>query len=192
MGVLAFNGNPTVLQSPTRDRVAVMAAIGGMTPSGGTATGRAIAAALRVLQGAGSADGRRPPSAIVLLSDGKSDSGIDPVAAARAARRLRIPVYTVALGTPQGTITVPRRGGGTQVQSVPPDPQSLAQIASASGGKSFTADTATGLSQVYRDLGSRLSHRKEKRQVTSAFAGGGLVLLLAGAAMSLRWFGRLI
>jgi Ca-activated chloride channel family protein len=192
IGVLAFNTKPTVLQSPTRDRGAVKAAIGGMTPSGGTATGDAIAAATRVLQGSGSADGRRPPSAIVLLSDGKSATGLDPLAAARTARRLKIPVYTVALGTAQGTITVPRRGGGTQTQSVPPDPQSLARIASASGGKSFTADTASGLRQVYRDLGSRLGHRKEKRQITSAFAGGGLALLLAGAAMSLRWFGRLI
>jgi len=31
-----------------------------------------------------------------------------------------------------------------------------------------------------------------KRQVTSAFAAGGIALLLAGAAASLRWFGRLI
>jgi Ca-activated chloride channel family protein len=128
----------------------------------------------------------------VLLSDGKATSGTDPLAAARAARRLRIPVYTVALGTPGGTITVPRRGGGTQAVKVPPDPQSLARIASESGGRSFTAATASGLKEVYAKLGSQLSHRKAKRQVTSAFAGGGLALLLLGAAMSLRWFGRLI
>jgi Ca-activated chloride channel family protein len=114
------------------------------------------------------------------------------VAVARSARRSRIPVYTVALGTSHGTIPVPRRGGGTRAQSVPPDPASLARIAAASGAKTFTAGTATGLKEVYGKLGSQLSHRKEKRQVTSAFAGGGLVLLLVGAAMSLRWFGRLI
>ena len=45
---------------------------------------------------------------------------------------------------------------------------------------------------VYQKLGSQLSKKNEKRQVTSAVAGGGLVLLLAGAAMSLGWFGRLI
>jgi Ca-activated chloride channel family protein len=73
---------------------------------------------------------------------------------------------------------------------VPPDPDALAQIAQISGGKTFSADTATGLSEVYERLGSQLGHRNEKRQITTAFAGGGLVLLLAGAAMSLAWLGR--
>jgi Ca-activated chloride channel family protein len=191
VGLLAFSTRPRVLQSPTRDHAAVDAAIGSLTPGGGTATGDAIVAAVRTLHGpAGS--GRRPPAAIVLLSDGKATSGADPLAAARAARAQRIPVYTVALGTPQGTIRVPRKGGGWRTQAVPPDPSSLARIASESGGQSFTASTATGLRHVYAKLGSQLSHRKVRRQLTSSFAGGGLALLLVGVVMSLRWFGRLI
>ena len=51
--------------------------------------------------------------------------------------------------------------------------------------------TAGGLSEVYQRLGSQLGHRREKRQITQAFAGGGLVLLLLGGAMSLGWFRRL-
>ena len=192
IGVLAFNQTPRVLQSPTRDRFDVSAAIERMTPSGGTATGAAIATATNVLRHIPGELGRRPPSAMVLLSDGKSTSGADPIAAARAAGRLHIPIYTVALGTAGGTIEVPRRGGGSRTQAVPPDPQSLARIADASGGRAFTAQTATGLSQVYEKLGSQLGHRDEKRQVTSAVAGGGLLLLLTGAALSLGWFGRLI
>jgi Ca-activated chloride channel homolog len=192
LGVLAFNQTPRVLQSPTRDRFDVSAAIERMTPSGGTATGEAIASATNVLRRVPGELGRRPPSAIVLLSDGASTSGRDPVAAAQAAGRLHIPVYTVALGTSSGQIQVPRRGGGTRTQAVPPDPQSLAQVAQASGGQGFTARTATGLKQVYEKLGSQLGHRDEKRQVTSAVAGGGLLVLLAGAALSLGWFGRLI
>jgi Ca-activated chloride channel family protein len=191
IGVLAFNQTPRVLQSPTRDRFDVSAAIERMTPSGGTATGEAIASATNVLKNVPGELGRRPPTAIVLLSDGKSTSGRDPIAAARAAGQLHIPVYTVALGTPSGTITVPRKGGGTRTQSVPPDPQALAQIARASGGQAFTAQTATGLKQVYEKLGSQLGHRDEKRQVTSAFAGGALLLLAAGGLMSLGFFGRL-
>ena len=74
-------------------------------------------------------NGKRPPAAIVLLSDGESTRGADPVAAAQAAAKPHIPVYTVALGTPGGTITVPRSGGGTATRRVPPDPQSLAQMA---------------------------------------------------------------
>jgi Ca-activated chloride channel family protein len=192
VGVMAFNDIARVLQSPTTDRQAVNAAINGMTPSGGTATGNAIDTAVGVLNRAPKLNGKRPPAALVLLSDGASTRGRDPVAAAQAARKLHIPVYTVALGTPNGTITVPRRGGGTVTQRVPPDPASLAQIARASGGATFTAQTTAGLKQVYEKLGSQLSHRKEKHQITTAFAGGAAVLLLAGLGMSLGWFGRLI
>jgi len=192
VGVMAFNDIASVLQSPTNDRQAVNAAIGGMASSGGTATGNAIATATTVLQRQPGVNGKRPPAAIVLLSDGASTRGRDPVAAAQTARKLHIPVYTVALGTQSGTITVPRRGGGTVTQRVPPDPAALQQIARASGGASFTAQTAAGLSQVYKKLGSQLSHKKEKRQITNAFAGGAALLLLAGLGMSLGWFGRLI
>jgi Ca-activated chloride channel family protein len=192
VGVMAFNDIARVLQSPTTDRQAANAAITGMASSGGTATGNAIATATSVLQRAPGVKGKRPPAAIVLLSDGSSTRGRDPVAAAQAARKLHIPVYTVALGTRSGTITVPQRGGGSLVEHVPPDPAALAQIARASGGATFTAQTASGLSEVYKKLGSQLGHRKEKHQITNAFAGGAAVLLLAGLGMSLGWFGRLI
>lgn len=190
VGVLAFNGAPRVLLSPTRDRDAAYTAVDRMRSGGGTATGEAINTATQVLRRAPGEGGRRPPGAIVLLSDGASTSGRDPIAAAQAAKRLKIPVYTVALGTPGGSIDVPRKGGGTQTKPVPPDPRSLAAIARASGGRTFTAQTAAGLRQVYEKLGSQLGHRDEHRQVTAAFAGGGIVLLVAGALMSLGWFGR--
>ena len=191
VGVIAFNHVPTILQSPTRDRLAVEAAIDQMASSGGTATGDAMNAALQSLQRATPGGTNRPPAAIVLLSDGASTRGADPVAVAREARRLKVPVYTVALGTPQGTITVRNKDGTTRTERVPPDEASLAEIARVSGGKTFTAQSASGLSEVYAKLGSQLGEKKQKQQVTSAFAGGGLVLMLAGAAMSLGWFGRL-
>jgi Ca-activated chloride channel family protein len=192
VGLLAFNDSARVLQSPTTDRDAVNTAIDNMTVSGGTATGNAIATATSVLSKSPGVGKKAPPAAIVLLSDGASTRGQDPVAAAQAARKLHIPVYTVVLGTSEGTITVKKSDGTTQTVRVPPDPQSLAQIARASGAASFTAPTASGLKQVYEKLGSQLGHKKQKHQVTTAFAGGGLALLLAGAAMSLAWFGRLI
>jgi Ca-activated chloride channel family protein len=192
VGVVAFNQKSRVLQSPTTDRDEVNLAIDSMEPTGGTATGEAIYASLRSVDRREDASGQKPPAAIVLLSDGASTSGRDPVEAARAAKREGIRVYTVTLGTAEGTINVPRSGGGTEVRPVPPDPDSLEEIAQESGGRAFTADTAEGLAEVYEQLGSQLSHRDEKRQVTSAFAGGGLVLLLVAAGMSLRWFGRLI
>jgi Ca-activated chloride channel family protein len=190
VGVLAFNSTPRVLQSPTRDREVVKAAIAGMQPSGGTATGEAIATATSSLRPATTR--RRSPAAILLLSDGKSTSGRDAVAAARAAARLKVPVYTIVLGTEEGTITVPRAAGGTATRKVPPDPESLAQIARASGGRAYTAQNAKDLKEIYQSLGSQLGHEKKKREVTSAVTGGGLFLMLVGVAMSLRWFGRLI
>jgi Ca-activated chloride channel homolog len=194
VGVMAFNGRPRVLQSPTPERDDIATALNRLSPSGGTATGDAIAAALRVLRQPTGIKKKPPPSAIVLLSDGASTKGKNPIAAAQEAKRAKIPVYTVALGTPAGTIEVPRPGGaqGTETRRVPPDPDSLAQIARASGGQSFTADNASDLKRVYQKLGSQLGTEKRKRQLTSSFAGGALVLLLVGAGMSLAWFGRLV
>jgi Ca-activated chloride channel homolog len=193
VGVMAFNQTPQVLQSPTRDREAISQALAALTPSGGTATGEAVRAAVRILGEQRTSDGKRIPAAIVLLSDGASTSGADPVQAATDAGGRKIPIYTVTLGTPDGTITVPRRNGqGTVTRRVPPDPQSLARMAEVSGGRAFTAGDADRLSQVYERIGSQLGKRNEKREITAGFAGGALALLLLGAAMSLRWFGRLI
>ena len=193
VGVMALSSKPTVLASPTTDRDAINAAIGQLTPRGGTGTGEAIQAATRILSHTRRINGKRPPAAIVLISDGAATGKVDPVAAAQAARKLRIPIYTVALGTAQGTITVPRPGGGgTETRRVPPDPQGMSEVAKAAGGQSYSAGDTAKLKEVYERLGSLLGTKKEKREITAGFAGGGLVLLLLGAAMSLRWFGRLI
>jgi Ca-activated chloride channel family protein len=194
VGVMALSSKPRVLASPTRDRVAINTALDQLAPRGGTGTGEAIQAATNILRHQPGVNGKRPPAAIVLLSDGAATGKIDPVAAAQVARKLHIPIYTVALGTAQGTITVPRPGdaGGTETRQVPPDPRSLAEVARASGGKTYAAADASKLSDVYKSLGSLLGTKNEKRQITAGFAGGALVLLLLGAAMSLRWFGRLI
>nr|WP_281381579.1 VWA domain-containing protein [Conexibacter arvalis] len=191
VGVMAFNNTATVLQSPTRDRDAAYLAIDRLSVSGGTATGEAIATAVDALKAQPGEGGRRPPSAIVLISDGASTNGRDPLAAAAEAARAEIPIYTVAFGTDHGTITTPDpRTGESRVERVPPDAASLQQIARATGGESFTAETAEGLKSVYERLGSQLGSRDEERQITSAFAAGGIVLLLLGAGLSLRWFGR--
>jgi Ca-activated chloride channel family protein len=196
VGVEAFNQTPQVLANPTTDRDALELALGRLSSSGGTATGEAIQTATRVLRQAPSQSGKKPPSAIVLLSDGASTKGVDPVAAAQAAAKVKIPVYTVTLGTASGTITVPRSesdpAAGTVTKPVPPDEASLQAIARASGGKSFAAESTDQLSAVYERLGSQLGTKKEPRQITAGFAGAGLALLALGAALSLRWFGRLI
>jgi Ca-activated chloride channel homolog len=192
VGVIAFNQTATVLQSPTTDRIAVKSALQRMKSSGGTATGDAVRAAVRILSSAKGVDGKAPPSAIVLISDGKSTKGVQPLTAAQEAGRRHIPIYTVALGTASGTITVPRPSGGTETRQVPPDPETLRQMASASGGQAYQAADAQRLSQVYERLGSQLGRKNEPRQISSMFAAAALAFVLAGAALTLRWFGRLI
>jgi Ca-activated chloride channel family protein len=190
VGLVAFNHGAEVAQLPTDEHDLVRDALAAVEPAGGTATGDALTAALRVLRPNPNAR-RPPPAAIVLLSDGKSTKGRDPVEAAREARTLKVPVYTVALGTDAGTIRVRRPNGSVTVQRVPPDPETLKRVASASGGRTFAVDDADRLEQVYERLGSQVTTKREKREVTTAFAGGALLLVLAGAALSLAWFGRL-
>ena len=192
VGVMAFNSRPTVLQSPTRDHAAASAALLRLQPGGFTAIGEAISAGVRILNPPRLPGNQRPPAAIVLLSDGKSVRGHDPLQAAAAAKRAKVPVYTVALGTPRGTMRTLAPDGSTRVTHVPPDPQSLIRVARVSGGQAFTAADADQLKRVYERLGSRLGTERQKRELTSAFAGGALLVLLAGVAMSLGWFGRLV
>lgn len=196
VGVMEFNATPTILSSPSTNRDDALNAIARMTPSGGTAAGEAIATAVSSLRTnpastGGDPNGQPAPAAIVLLSDGKSTSGRNPVQMARQAAQAGVKVYTVALGTPNGSIQVKQKNGQTKTVQVPPDPQALQQIAQAGGGETFTAQTTDRLSDVYKQLGSQLGHKKTKKQITSAFAGGGLALLLLGGVMSLGWFGRL-
>ena len=132
------------------------------------------------------------PAAIILLSDGESTSGREPEAIAQRAKRLRVPVYTVTLGTPTGTIEVKTPGGGTATRPVPPDVGSLREVARISGGQAFSAQDTDAVSAAYQKLGSRLGKREEKREITAGFAGGAFALLAAGGLLSLYWFRRLI
>lgn len=189
VGVTTFSDVPDATQAPTTDRPLVRRMIDAQIADGGTATGDALQVALETLQREPRGrDGRRPPSAIVLLSDGTTTIGRDPVGVARLARAARVPIYTVALGTRDAT--VPNPGFGPPLIAVPPDPVTLRRIAQASGGRAYSAQDDTQLSTIYKTLGSQLGTKTAKREVTAAFAIGGLVLLLGAAAASTRWAGR--
>lgn len=186
VGVVAFSTAPDAVQLPTTDRAPVRQIINAQFPDGATATGDALAIALNAIEddkGYGTG-GKPPPAAIVLLSDGKTTTGRDPVGVAEAARQAKVPIYTVALGTEDGVVTGPGFGGYVPV---PPDPVTLGQIAQESGGKAFTAADAGRLNDIYKALGSRLGSKMAKRETTVAFAALGLVLLLGAAATSVRF-----
>jgi Ca-activated chloride channel homolog len=191
VGAVAFNHSVRSIEAPTAERADTRALIERLTPSGGTATGEGLAAALGLFERERSGDGRPPPAAVILLSDGASTHGRDPIEVARQAARERIPIYTVALGTDAGTIQVERRDGSTVTRRVPPDRDAMRRIAAISGARTFSADAGDELATVYERLGSQVATRDERREVTAAFVGGAAALLLAGGALSLRWFGRL-
>jgi Ca-activated chloride channel homolog len=191
VGAVAFNHSVRAIEPPRAERDDTRALIEGLTPSGGTATGEGLAAAVGLLGRAGARDARRPPAAVILLSDGASTHGRDPIDVAREAARLRIPIYTVALGTDAGTIEVRRGDGSTVTRDVPPDRVTMRRIATISGARTFSADAGDELATVYESLGSQVATREEQREITAAFVGGAAAFLLVGGAMSLRWFGRL-
>lgn len=192
VGIMVFDQAPTVLQSPTTDRAADRRALNGWRPHGGTAIGSAIDDALAQLAPYGSGSTRsRPTASILLLSDGGSTSGVNPLTAARTAAARHIPVDTVALGTPGGRIAVTQRGRTFTVPAAP-EPQLLAAVAHTSHGETFQIQNANRLDAVYKMLGAKLGHRKVTGSLEAGFAGAALALLALGTALSLGWFGRLI
>jgi Ca-activated chloride channel homolog len=190
VGSVIFNHRVRSAETPTTDREEVEESIDALRSSGGTATGDALDSALRLIAAGDGRDRKPPPAAIVLLSDGESTHGRDPVPIARQAAKRKIPIYTVALGTDSGTIDVRRPDGSTATEQVPPDRDTLREIARISKGRYYEAADAPELSAVYERLGSQVSTRPERREITAAFAAGAVLLMLSGGAASLRWFGR--
>lgn len=188
VGFVAYSSQTNAVVEPTTDHERIRQGLQGLQADGGTATGDALNAALDRLAVRRGKDGRRAPAAVVLLSDGKNTTGGDPLAAARRAKKLHIPVSTVALGTDSGTVTV--GPFGDQV-AVPPDPATLHAVSKITGGTFTRADDAGKLDEVYKNLGSKIGTKKERRQLSAGFSVAGLLLLLAGLGTGLKWRGRL-
>jgi Ca-activated chloride channel homolog len=188
IGVVTFSDTPDTVQAPTEDHDAARRVIDGQAPGGATDTGDALEVALQALRNS-AGSGKIPPSSIVLLSDGRTTTGRDPLAVARNAAKLHIPIYTVSLGTENALI--PNPGGFGPPVPVPPDPELLRNIAKASGGRAFTAEDDSQLSSIYKSLGNQLGTRGKRSEITAAFALAGIAMLLAAAAASSRIAGRL-
>jgi Ca-activated chloride channel family protein len=184
-----------VQSPPTTDRDPVKAGLDRLQASGGTAMATGLQRAIELARtpvpdetGSGT---RRLPSVLVLLSDGKdTQSPISPLEVARQAKELGIPIFTIALGTPTGEVSVRDQFGIVQRIPVPPDTETLREIAKMTGGRYFAAPDAARLQSIYANLGTKLSSKPIEKEVTAAFAGGAIALLLVGGGLSLWWFGR--
>lgn len=210
VGIISFEAVVRLDHPPNTDRRAAREAIDRLRAEGGTAIGDALNFALDVLEtpedygGAtptpenGDGDGIRgdgleedPPGAILFMTDGFSTSGsATPMAAGREAAARGIPVYTVAFGTEDGIVDVFDTAGRLRRVRVPPDVETMRQIAEATGAQTYTAATADELSAVYENVSSRIGVDIEQREVTWAFAASALLLMMAGGSLSLYWFHR--
>jgi len=195
IGIVSFSTTAQVVLRPTTDREQARAVLRELRLGAGTSIGDAIARAVAAVR-PGAAAGSSPssaavPATVLLLSDGaQTQGGLTPSAAATQARRQGVPVNTVALGTRDAVVKVPLPGGLEQQVTVPPDSRTLRAVAQRTGGRFYEAADAARLKSVYEELGTRLGHRDSRTEVTSAFAGGGAVLLLLASGLSMLWSRR--
>jgi Ca-activated chloride channel family protein len=185
VALVSFAGTANILVPPTTNRDDVTRAVNGLQLAESTATGEAIFTSLDAIKQVppDPAHPRDPPPArIVLLSDGFRNvgRGVDEAVAAK------VPIYTIAFGTPFGTVDIEG-----QRTPVPVDEDTMRQIATDTGGRSYTAESGQELEQVYTDIGSSVGYTQEKQEITSWWTGVALLMALCAAGASMLFLGRL-
>jgi Ca-activated chloride channel homolog len=195
---VVFSVRPTVKIPPTYNRQLIVNALPTKAEFSGTALGDGVATSALVASkavGKGKPGAPHPPAAVLLLSDGLQNTGkLKALDGAAEARKVGVPVYTVSLGTPKGSVLqkVPGPGSVTKKTAVPVKSAELEAIARATGGRFFAARSADELKQVYKDLGHRLATENKRREITAWTTAGALGFILAGALLSGLWFRRLV
>ncbi len=184
VGLVSFAGYATLLVPPgTDNRQRLVEAIDGLTFIRRTAIGEGLLEAVAALPGRvrPGPDGTLPPlppgprapGVVILLSDGRSNTGIDSHVATAIARQQEVMIYTVGVGqpvTPNGGWTI----GG------PLDEEELQSIAREAGGRYFRATSAEGLREVYQRLARHVGWEKQPQEVTGLVGAlGGLIIILA-------------
>jgi Ca-activated chloride channel family protein len=187
VGLVTFSGSTAVRAAPTTDHEEVENALSSLTLSTRTAIGEGVFTSLGEIAATAAKYGQKKvPATVVLLSDGTNTTGRTPQEAAAAAREAGVPVSTIAYGTQTGTVEL-----DGQLVPVPVDTETLATLAKETDGRAYTAQTSDELNGVYDDIRSSVGFRSEHREITQWFAGLALLLGLAAAGLSLRWFSRL-
>jgi Ca-activated chloride channel homolog len=125
---------------------------------------------------------------IILLTDGATNSGPDPIDAARTAANHGVRVYTVGFGTPQGEIV----GFGGWHMRAQLDEGALKQIADITRAQYFRAGSAEDLQAVYRLLSKSIVVETKENEITSLFTAAAALLAFVSAGLSLLWFSRVL
>jgi Ca-activated chloride channel family protein len=207
IGVVVFSDGGISVQPPTDNRDETLTTIDRLVPRRGTSIGNGILVALNTIAvDAGDPpilntndlsqdpavtpvegpQGWYPSAVIVLFTDGENNQEPDPAMAAEVSADLGVRVYTVGIGTAAGaTIEVE----GMTVHSSLDEPM-LHFIASETGGMYYNAGNEEELGRIYGDLEPKLSIKPEEMEMTSLFAGLGMIVFLIGGMLSLLWFGH--
>ena len=127
-------------------------------------------------------------AAIILLTDGQTNAGYDPLEAAKIASQYGVKVYTVGFGTTRGNVV----GFGGFTQRTQLDEASLKKIADTTRGRYFRAASAEDLKAVYSVLSKQLVMETQEMEISSFFAAAAALTMLAAAGLSLAWFSRII
>lgn len=189
VALVSFAGTAEVDVNPTTDHGAVTAAIESLSLRPSTAIGEAIYTSLGTLNSV-PPDPKNPdakvPARIVLLSDGASQTGRPSRQAAEEAKKLDVPIFSIAYGTPSGYIEV-----GGRREPVPVDYNELITVSRVSGGKAYKAESAGQLRDVYKDIGSSVGKEKVDKEVTNRYAGLALLFAVMAAlgvgSLAARW-----
>ncbi|MDQ6693706.1 MAG: VWA domain-containing protein [Chloroflexota bacterium] len=210
IGMVSFSEGGFSTQAPTSDQAAILTAISRLSLQSGTSVAHGIDASLKAIQlitnpplslstrGTPGPGGQVPtPSpvpkgtygsaVIILLTDGENNENPDPMELAQTAAQQGIRIYTVGLGSASGATL--HLKGFTVVSRL--DEQTLKQIADLTGGTYYNADNETDLQTIYNNLNPQLIIKPQQMEITSLFAGAGLLVMLAGGTLSLLWLGRL-
>ena len=184
VGLVSFDGSATLRSPLTDDRDQVRAALDGLQAGGGTAIGDGLSLAVQQLapNAQAASPARRAPALIVLLTDGVSNAGSDPLSAADRARAGGIPIATVGIGRRNASVQV----RGQEVGGV--DEQTLQAIAGATGRKYYYAEVSAQLQQIYSSLGSQFGWEFVRWDATVPMIVLGTAAVLAAAGLSLWWF----
>jgi Ca-activated chloride channel family protein len=191
VGLVTFSSYATTIVPPTADKGRVLDAIDLLSTEFATAIGDGLLEAVYNLPGrqrpASLSIEPPPPAApvapgvVVLLSDGQSNRGVLPLEAARIAKDQRVKVYTVGIGTPEGTfLTI----GGRSIW-VRLDEETLRGMAEVAGGTYYRPQDTNELRRVYRNLSREIGWERRPTEVTAVAAGAALALVVAAVVTSM-------
>ena len=132
--------------------------------------------------------GSNGTAVIVILTDGQTTTGPDPIESAKMAAERGVRVYTVGVGTPKGEI-IGAEGWSMRVRL---DEDSLKNISNVTRGEYFYAGDAGDLKKVYEGLSARFSFEKKAIEITAIFAAAAALVTIVAAALSVLWFHRIL